>query len=445
MTAPNHIAGGIVITGIFASLWNVNIFENPLYISLTIIGSLIPDIDHTKSIIGKLVYPLARWISIKFGHRTITHSIGFITVLTFTMYMLEHFQMFGLEGHSASLILFFSVFSHYILDMFTVQGIPLFYPIYRNPCVIPANVDLRITTGNLKQEGVTLFIFALMVFFLQDLFQNGFWFTYNKSFNDITHLEREFKKSNTLLLVNYDFDLFQKKYKSSGYLVYADFKQCYILSDTLIILNTFRQGQLIHKLEPVKTDNILTVKTYDFSNIPVDSVNSILAYKFISQGKVFSNKSVDLVTKDALKSAMYFDLENEYNLRYIESMKDSLNNNKFKEIQELEYKIKLEEDALSYGNSKFYKAKKRLRRLHSKLENSNSLSSYDINEIKNEIIKLEAFATSFTPKRSKTLIKLIDQLNEVINRKITTDIYLSGTLNYFDLPKKNKNTIASKN
>ncbi|MDY7394051.1 metal-dependent hydrolase [Aureibaculum sp. 2210JD6-5] len=445
MTAPNHIAGGIVITGIFASLWNVNIFANPLYISLTIIGSLIPDIDHTKSIIGKLVYPLARWISIKFGHRTITHSIGFITFLTVTMYMLEHFQFFGLEGHSASLILFFSVFSHYLLDMATIQGIPLFYPIYRNPCVIPANVDLRITTGNLKQEGIALFIFALMVFFLQDLFQNGFWFTYNKKFNDIAHLEREFKNSNTLLKVNYDFDLFQNNYTSSGFLVYADFEKCIILSDTLITLDIYRQGQLIHKLEPVKTKDVLTVNTSNFSNITVDSINKILANKFISQGKIFANKSIDLVTKDDLKSSMYFDLKNEYNLHYIESIKDSLNNNKFSELQELEYKIKLEEDALSHGNSRYYKAMNRLKKLNAKLQNSTSLTGYDINEIKNEIIKLESFTAGFTPKRSKTLIKLQDQLEAVKNRKISTDIFVSGTINYFHLPEKNKNTIASSN
>ena len=73
MTAPNHAIGGIGFTGLFCSIFTINIFSNPLYIFLTIFGSLLPDIDHTKSIIGKLFYPFAKWISIKFGHRTITH------------------------------------------------------------------------------------------------------------------------------------------------------------------------------------------------------------------------------------------------------------------------------------------------------------------------------------------------------------------------------------
>ena len=78
MTAPNHITGGIVFTGLFCSFFSINIFENPLFISATIIGSLLPDIDHTKSWIGKSMYPIAKWLSRNYGHGTITHSIFFL-------------------------------------------------------------------------------------------------------------------------------------------------------------------------------------------------------------------------------------------------------------------------------------------------------------------------------------------------------------------------------
>lgn len=49
MTAPNHVAGGIIFTGLFCSFFSINIFANPVFISITFIGSLLPDIDHTKS------------------------------------------------------------------------------------------------------------------------------------------------------------------------------------------------------------------------------------------------------------------------------------------------------------------------------------------------------------------------------------------------------------
>jgi len=65
MKAPNHIAGGICFTGFFASLWNINIFESADTLAFTAIACILPDIDHTRSLIGKTVYPLARWIDKK--------------------------------------------------------------------------------------------------------------------------------------------------------------------------------------------------------------------------------------------------------------------------------------------------------------------------------------------------------------------------------------------
>lgn len=439
MTAPNHIAGGIVITGIFCSLWNINIFENPVYITTCVIGSLLPDIDHTKSIIGKAVYPLAKWLSVKYGHRTITHSLLFLFFVTLTTYLLEHFNLLKTDGHSISFILFFAVFSHLLLDMVTIQGIPLFYPFYRNPCVLPANVELRIQTGNLKQEGIVLFILAFFTIFLQDLFKNGFWFTYNKSFNDITHLHREFENSNQLLKVDYNFNLFQNKHKGKGYLVYADFQQCYILSDTLIHLKTGKQGQAIKVLNPIKTNGQLTILQKNFSNISIDSVNQFLKRKFISTAKIFATQKIDVITKKGLENELFFNLKNEYNLRFISSIKDSLNQAVANNIKEVEYKIKLEEDHLRYTNQKYYTAKNKISKLKSELSLlQESRDFFKINEIKNELIVLKRVTDNFNFKRSKTLQKLNKQLQELQNNVKAKDIYLSGEVNYFVLPTKKK-------
>jgi inner membrane protein len=38
-------------------------------------------------------------------------------------------------------LFYFSVLSHLIFDMVTLAGIPLFYPFYKNPCVLPANPE----------------------------------------------------------------------------------------------------------------------------------------------------------------------------------------------------------------------------------------------------------------------------------------------------------------
>jgi inner membrane protein len=51
--------------------------------------------------------------------------------------------------------------------MVTLAGIPLFYPFYKNPCVLPANPEMRIRSGNIRQE---LFFYVLLSNFMQDLF-----------------------------------------------------------------------------------------------------------------------------------------------------------------------------------------------------------------------------------------------------------------------------------
>ncbi|MDR1339780.1 MAG: metal-dependent hydrolase [Prevotellaceae bacterium] len=78
MTAPTHILAGTVFTGIMCSFYNINLFQKTEYIVICAILSILPDIDTTKSFIGKIFYPLAWFIGRRFGHRTLTHSLIFI-------------------------------------------------------------------------------------------------------------------------------------------------------------------------------------------------------------------------------------------------------------------------------------------------------------------------------------------------------------------------------
>ena len=225
MTAPNHLTGGIIFTGLFCSFFSVNIFANPLFITATLLGSLLPDIDHTKSWIGKAFYPIAKYLSRNYGHRTITHSIFFlIGICVLSVFIEKNFR----EDYSISIILFFSVFSHLIFDMVTLQGIPLFYPFYKNPCVLPANPEMRIRSGNIRQEGIILFIFCFLTFFMQDLFANGFWSTVNNNFNDVKHQIKEYKKSPNALNIEYDYNIYQTKYKGKGVYIQASDTEIYI-------------------------------------------------------------------------------------------------------------------------------------------------------------------------------------------------------------------------
>ncbi len=462
MTAPNHIAGGVVFTGIFCSLWNINIFSNPMYLGMTIFISLIADIDTPKSLIGKPFYPISKWIYKKFGHRTITHSLLALFCVTFFVYVFEKLQF---QEINYTQIFFFAFFSHLLLDMFTITGVPLLYPFRRNPCVIPGNPAYRLKTGNIKHEGVLFFIFACCTAFMSNLFTQGFWLTYNQQFNDIKHVYREFTKSNKLYQIDYDIYSFQKKYKGRGNLIYADWKQLYILTkDSLIHLQDGQQGLKINTLKPLPTNNILTTKRVEFSHIKADSLNKLTAKKFISYGRITSSEKADVITFDRKLHDYYFELKNEYNLYFQKSLKDTIKSeiidnseqiqmmkheeNKLKlkqQIFEKETQIANEENAIKLQNEPYLNAKNELKiaKQNLRLETDN----FTINELKNKIIYLEKFLSGKRLKTSKNLNLLKVQLRGLkarynkpfmyINKKKikqNNSVYFTGYFDYFLIP-----------
>ena len=157
MRTPNHIAGGLVITGFCSALCGVNIFSSPLSIGVMVIASLLPDIDHPKSIIGRSLKPVALAINRRWGHRTLTHSAVALVCSTFLFALTEK----GISGNTTlALVYFFAYFSHLLLDMVTLMGVPLLYPFSKNayPTApehdIPSRCDIVLAIGG--DEGLQL-------------------------------------------------------------------------------------------------------------------------------------------------------------------------------------------------------------------------------------------------------------------------------------------------
>ncbi len=200
MQGFNHIAGGITFTGIFASFHDVNVFEKPEYLGVTVVFALLPDIDHTRSIIGRSVYPLARWLSVKFGHRTITHSLVFYLAV---LLLVRAVELLYLHTSVFSVLAAYSLLSHNVFDMCTRQGIPFFYPFSTRPCVLPANPNMRLRTNDLRSEAIIFVLFCSMMLFCMPLFSNGFWLQYNKTMLNYDHIQRESKRKGDLLEITF--------------------------------------------------------------------------------------------------------------------------------------------------------------------------------------------------------------------------------------------------
>ena len=122
MMSPNHIYGGFILTATVASICGENILASPYAIAVCVVSSLAPDIDNPRAPIGFILLPLSKWLNRKYGHRTITHTALALFLSTFVCYVCNFY----------TLIWFLGYLIHLVLDMVTLQGVPLFYPFYKN-------------------------------------------------------------------------------------------------------------------------------------------------------------------------------------------------------------------------------------------------------------------------------------------------------------------------
>lgn len=191
MRGFNHISGGLAFTGIFASFADVNLFARPEYLATCVFFSLLADVDHTRSILGKLFYPMAKWLDRHYGHRTITHSLPCYLGVVLAVGLPEKllFGRLTLTGIAA-----LAYGSHLLFDMCTRSGIPFFLPFTRARCVLPGNPNLRLSNTQPMAEVVVFFGFCLLILTTIPLMSNGFWVTVNNEFATFGHVLREYQR-----------------------------------------------------------------------------------------------------------------------------------------------------------------------------------------------------------------------------------------------------------
>lgn len=312
MKAPNHITGGLLFTGIFASLSGINIFSSPWLVLTSLIASLLPDIDHPKSIVGRLVKPISKWLNRHYGHRTITHS-AFVLILSTVVFSL--FEKVIADQTSLSLTFFYSYLSHLLLDMMTLQGVPLLYPFFRNPFVLPANPRFRLRTGDMKAETIIFCTFITLSIFLRPLFQNGFWTSYNRLFGTLKHLSAEFSRSDDLLEVAYLARKGSESIEGKGYCIEATpTKVVLVENNEFVILN--KKELHIEKVIPTHTGLKFYFETTAFNNISIDSLNNLInpinlsiPVNLINKINLNANQKIQITHNHQITSTKTFKVE----------------------------------------------------------------------------------------------------------------------------------------
>jgi inner membrane protein len=173
MLAPTHSVFGIFLTLIILAVFGVQWGLHWTIILFAVLGSIIPDIDHPRSVIGKLFLPISIPLERRYGHRSVTHSlIGwaifsvlFAVLVLFVFWILGFVLKFDVGGWDLPprWIAAFSIsyFSHLVLDMFNKRGSQMFWPDPGRD-VIPKNPKVRPESGAKVEVLIFLILLALM-------------------------------------------------------------------------------------------------------------------------------------------------------------------------------------------------------------------------------------------------------------------------------------------
>jgi inner membrane protein len=406
MRAPNHIAGGLVFTATFASFWNVNIFSDWKLLLLTIFASLLPDVDHSRSIIGKAFFPLAKWLDKRYGHRTITHSLAFFIGTCLIVYLIE-FHTF-LEN--IFLVFSFALLSHLLFDMMTIQGIPLFYPFRRNPCVIPADPNIRLKGGT-GQETAVFGFFILIMWFSYPLFEHGFWMTYNNKFATLSHLNSSNRKSDKILTVDFDFTENSNAIKGSGLLVYSEDGKANIWIEDVQQIITITSKAVLNNLTFKNSEFPKIYQDFNFSAISADSVNLLLSDGLIINAGINSSENFFYDGKEKNEIELNYQL----NPQISDLIKKDLEREKIIELKESEivHKKQIKKLYDSQKNQLISQKEEVIIKLKNPIVSDYMRENlyYNLKEIEKEIEKIKPFEDDIS--------KLVSELE--IFKKVSTE------------------------
>ncbi|MFA5879825.1 MAG: metal-dependent hydrolase [Candidatus Margulisiibacteriota bacterium] len=143
MIAPTH-AGLAITVGLIFGIPKTAI----CYITA---GSLLPDIDHPRSAIGRVFFFVSAPLNRYFGHRKLIHSLVLWAPVTIIGFL--YFQILGWIGLGA--------ITHVLLDCWNTTGVELLTPITEKIFVLGSR-KYRIASGS-RSEFVVLCLFILLM------------------------------------------------------------------------------------------------------------------------------------------------------------------------------------------------------------------------------------------------------------------------------------------
>jgi inner membrane protein len=124
MMARSHVVVGLAAWIAAAPLLRIPALD-PAFLGLALAGSLLPDVDHPRSWVGRRTRPISTTIAAVLGHRGITHSA--IAVPAIVLLLSDAgYRRAGIAALSVGYL------SHLAADMLTPQALQLMWPLRGN-------------------------------------------------------------------------------------------------------------------------------------------------------------------------------------------------------------------------------------------------------------------------------------------------------------------------
>ena len=144
MMATTHLLFGFLF-GLFGIQF-LHPYNQVLFMILVLFGSLLPDIDHPRSKLGRKV----KFVSWLFEHRGFTHSIYALILVA----LISNSLTSNLNNTYGLLIGFMS---HLVADSLSKEGVMFFHPLSK------AKIRGIITTGSAAEYVLFVFLLALTI------------------------------------------------------------------------------------------------------------------------------------------------------------------------------------------------------------------------------------------------------------------------------------------
>lgn len=192
MMSFTHITIGCLITSLCLQT------SDPILLAIGGIASLLPDVDVSTSIAGRVLPPVSQFLESKFPHRSCTHSILASLALATVTYPLAYF---GILPISIAHAINSGYFAGWFADLFTKTGIELMWPT-PGRWVCPGNRNLRLSTGTSAEYGLLISLVAVTLLIFYANSSGGVLTQFNQLIASPAGLEQLYNQSGSEYIIS---------------------------------------------------------------------------------------------------------------------------------------------------------------------------------------------------------------------------------------------------